>query len=131
MKLRITNYELRITGILCILCVLCGSMFAQKRSALGWAWQNPLPQGNPLFSINFAKDKNTGFAVGADGTILRTDNGGFNWRSQMSPVNTIFSSVYVKDSLNAVAVGARGVILQTTDGGKNWVQRVTEAKDHL
>ncbi|MEO8074592.1 MAG: hypothetical protein ABI686_15260, partial [Acidobacteriota bacterium] len=24
---------------------------AQKRNALGWVWQNPLPQGNPLYAI--------------------------------------------------------------------------------
>ena len=55
--------------ILLVLCVLCGLVPAQKRNALGWIWQNPLPQGNPLYSIHFTKDKQTGFAVGADGTI--------------------------------------------------------------
>ena len=44
--------------------------FAQLRSMQGWIWQNPLPQGNTLFSINFAPDKLTGWAVGADGVIV-------------------------------------------------------------
>ncbi|MCU0239794.1 MAG: YCF48-related protein, partial [Pyrinomonadaceae bacterium] len=72
--------------MLCVLCVLCGvnNSQAQRKNGLGWTWQNPLPQGNPLNSIQFTKDKQIGFAVGADGTILRTDDGGFNWKSQKS-----------------------------------------------
>src|SRR4028119_821178 len=45
-----------------------------------WEWQNPLPQGNSIFAIRFAGDKLTGWAVGADGTILYTRDGGFNWQ---------------------------------------------------
>ena len=61
---------------LCALCVFVVIFFsiagAQKRNSLGWVWQNPLPQGNPLYSIHFAKDKEIGYSVGSDGTILRT-----------------------------------------------------------
>ena len=35
-----------------------------------WTWQNPLPQGNSLSSIDFY-DSNTGFAVGQLGTIVK------------------------------------------------------------
>ena len=49
--------------------VLLGGHFGSlaQRNELGWIWQNPLPQGNPLYSIHFAKDKLNGFAVGSDG----------------------------------------------------------------
>ncbi|MCK4548296.1 MAG: hypothetical protein KAW17_12745, partial [Candidatus Eisenbacteria sp.] len=40
-----------------------------------WFWQNPLPQGNSLSDVCFT-DANTGTAVGAIGTILRTTDGG-------------------------------------------------------
>jgi hypothetical protein len=33
-----------------------------------WFWQNPLPQGNTLFSTFFV-NSNTGWAVGEAGTI--------------------------------------------------------------
>jgi len=84
----------------------------------GWAWQNPLPQGNPLFSVHFAKDKQTGFAVGSDTTILYTKDGGFNWQKQSAPFQTTISGVFVKDKKNAVAVGARGMIFSTDNAGK-------------
>ena len=42
-----------------------------------WTWQNPLPQGNYLFSVYFS-DVGTGYAVGLGGTILKTTNGGYS-----------------------------------------------------
>ena len=48
----------------------------------GWEWQNPLPQGNAISAIRFASDKQHGWAVGADGVILYTANGGFRWENQ-------------------------------------------------
>ena len=91
-------------------------------------WQNPLPQGNPLYSIHFNKDKENGFAVGADGTILRTDNGGFSWKQQLMPFDVTLSGVFVQDSKRAVIVGARGRYLSTEDGGKDWKQVAVEPK---
>ena len=74
------------TAVFLLIVLFCGNSFAQ-RTGLGWAWQNPLPQGNPLYSIHFAKDKETGFAVGSDSTILRTDDGGFHWQKLMTISN--------------------------------------------
>jgi photosystem II stability/assembly factor-like uncharacterized protein len=111
--------------------LVISSASAQLRGGQGWIWQNPLPQGNPLFSIHFAKDKENGFAVGADNTILRTQNGGFSWQTQMSPLNVTLSSVFVKDRKNAVVVGTRGTILLTDDGGDRWRVASADAKDHL
>ena len=55
----------------------------------GWQWQNPKPQGNPIHAIRFAADKKHGLAVGADGSILRTDDGGYDWEVQRSPVTKL------------------------------------------
>ena len=80
------------------LSLLCLTAFAQLRNDRGWVWQNPLPQGNALYSIHFATDNLTGFAVGDDRTILRTEDGGFTWENQTSPVDTTLSAVFVRDS---------------------------------
>src|SRR6185369_17016587 len=109
----------------------CSSVQGQLRSGLGWTWQNPLPQGNPLYSIHFAKDKLTGFAVGSDNTILATTNGGFSWRRQEAPVTSTLSSVFVRSSKSAFIVGARGTLLTTSNGGNQWKQVPVEAKDHF
>ena len=100
MKSRKVTNKIRLTGLFFVLSVVLGGssfVFSQKRNTLGWVWQNPLPQGNPLYSIHFAKDKENGFAVGADNTILRTENGGFRWEKQSSPSDVTLSGVFVKD----------------------------------
>jgi photosystem II stability/assembly factor-like uncharacterized protein len=51
----------------------------------GWLWQNPLPQGNAINAVRFAADKRHGWAVGSNGTILRTEDGGFSWEAQPGP----------------------------------------------
>ena len=43
----------------------------------GWNWGNPTPQGNDLKAIDFLGGR--GYAVGAAGTALRTDDGGATW----------------------------------------------------
>ncbi len=134
MKSRIDTNKFRLASLFFVLSVLfCGysSVFPQKKNSLGWVWQNPLPQGNPLYSVYFAKDKETGYAVGADSTVLRTENGGFGWSKQKLPIETTLSGVFVKDKKNAVVVGARGSIFLTANAGKDWTQSLIEAKDHL
>ena len=120
-----------LLSIFCLFCISISPVFSQKRNALGWIWQNPLPQGNPLYAIHFAKDKETGFAVGADSTILATTDGGFNWQKQISPIDTILSGVFVKDNRNVFIVGARGIIISTNNGGKDWKQVEVPTKNHL
>ena len=120
---------------LCVFAVLvflfACSTLAQSRGGLGWAWQNPLPQGNPLYAIHFAKNKTSGFAVGSDNTILHTTDGGFTWLKQTSATDVELSGVWVRDENSAIIVGSRGTILSTTNGGKTWRQVSTEVRDHF
>ncbi len=48
-----------------------------------WFWQNPLPQGNTLYSVKYIS-ATVGWAVGDLGTILKTTDGGTTWSSQTS-----------------------------------------------
>lgn len=81
-------------------------------NAQGWQWQNPLPQGNPLNSIQFT-DNNTGYAVGNCGTIIKTMNGGITWSSLLSGTPNRLLSVWFTDSNTGFVVGDSGVILKT------------------
>ena len=103
----------------------------QRPGASGWEWQNPLPQGNTINCVRFASDKRHGWAVGSDGTILRTRDGGFEWDSQLSPATTTLYGLYVQDKSRAVISGARGVIMTTTNSGGKWTARTTGTRDHL
>ena len=100
--------------------ILQQSITAQQ----GWFWQNPLPQGNPLYGVSFT-DSNNGTTVGSAGTILRTTDGGQNWVTQTSGITQWLYGVSFTDSNNGTAVGEGGTILRTTDGGQNWVSQTS------
>src|SRR5712692_5127368 len=96
----------------------------------GWFWQNPLPQGNALYAVSFV-DANTGTAVGARGTILRTTDGGATWTPQMSGTTNYLVGVSFVDANTGTAVGGRGTILRTTDGGATWTPQTSGTTDSL
>ena len=121
----------RLSILLFSFSIAAVSASGQLRSDRGWVWQNPLPQGNALYSIHFAQDQLSGFAVGDNHTILRTTDGGFTWESQLSPVDTTLSSVFVRSPRSAVIVGIRGTILLTDNGGKDWHLVDSGSRDHL
>ena len=50
---------------------------AVQVSQSGWQWGNPTPQGNTIRAMDFIAGR--GYAIGDDGTALRTDDGGATW----------------------------------------------------
>lgn len=83
-----------------------------------------------LNDIFFASD-NVGWAVGKDGAIRKTTNGGNTWSGQTSPVSEDLNGVYFISSLTGWACGKEGYILKTTDGGTTWNQQASAAADDL
>src|ERR687893_448391 len=102
--------------------------FAQTPRQRGWLWQNPLPQGNAIYAVRFAPDKLAGWAVGADGVILHTKDGGYRWEEQRSNTPVPLYGLFVKDQKTAIAVGSRGQALLTQNGGRRWLVRETGVK---
>jgi photosystem II stability/assembly factor-like uncharacterized protein len=88
-------------------------------SSRQWVWQNPLPQGNTLQDFSLV-DTNTGFAVGARGTILKTTDGGNNWEILAGETEDDLYGVSFTDSNIGTVVGNFGAILRTTDAGNHW-----------
>ncbi|MDP1621877.1 MAG: YCF48-related protein [Bacteroidales bacterium] len=93
-----------------------------------WEWQNPLPTGNELRSIDFT-DANTGYIAGYFGTILKTTNGGDTWEVIRDNQPERLMAIDFTDAASGVAVG--GKILRTTDGGVNWVEAVNVSGQEL
>ncbi|MBI4722287.1 MAG: T9SS type A sorting domain-containing protein [Candidatus Stahlbacteria bacterium] len=62
-------------------------------------------------------DSLNGWAVGDNGIILRTRDGGNNWTVKSSPVNDNLNKVCFIDTLNGWAVGDNGKILHYTTMG--------------
>src|SRR5438128_710826 len=95
-----------------------------------WFWQNPLPQGNFLHGVSFV-DANNGTAVGDDGAIIRTTDGGHSWIIQSSGTTSGLYGVSFADASNGTAVGSDGTILRTTDGGTDWVSQTSGTSNDL
>ena len=116
---------------LLVICLLIAPFAHAQDPLRGWQWQNPLPQGNSINAIRFAPDKKRGWAIGSNGVVLTTNNGGFEWEEQASPATTTLYSIYVKDRSRVVITGARGVVLTTSNAGGKWVVRQSGVRDHL
>ena len=71
-----------------------------------------------LFAVDFAEEK--GWAVGAYGVILHSDDAGYHWREQASPTDLALLGVDFLDAERGVAVGQSGTVLHTADGGASW-----------
>ncbi|HXU28209.1 MAG TPA: hypothetical protein VN698_13340, partial [Bacteroidia bacterium] len=62
----------------------------------------------------------TGYAVGNEGTIVKTTDGGQNWdmlNTFSTNITSQFTGLYFVDSLNGVFIGDKQNIIATTDGG--------------
>lgn len=73
---------------------------------------------NSVFFVN----KQQGWAVGHDASILVTTDGGANWQLQHyapSSDKPLFD-VYFADKDRGIAVGAYGLFYRTEDGGNTW-----------
>jgi photosystem II stability/assembly factor-like uncharacterized protein len=105
---------------------LCSVMYPQD----GWFRQSPLPTGNYLNDVHFINE-NIGYAVGNNGTIIKTIDGGENWCTQQSEITTQLNSIFFIDNSNGWVVGGNkwfqetdsSVILNTTDGGLTWISQ--------
>ncbi|HOP50502.1 MAG TPA: YCF48-related protein, partial [Ignavibacteriales bacterium] len=77
------------------------------------------PTSQQLNSIAFA-NASTAVAVGYNGTIIRSTNGGLTWQNITSPTSQQLNSIAFANASTAVAVGYNGTIIRSTDGGQNW-----------
>ncbi len=100
----------------------------------GMTWtQSVTPTRAMLTAVSFA-DATRGWAVGHDGVILHTADGGRTWDRQDKgdDLETVFLDVHFLDAKVGFAVGAYGKFLATTDGGATWAPRqVFEGDLHL
>ncbi len=74
-----------------------------------------------LFDVAFW-DESLGFAVGANGHICKTIDGGATWIPLISGVSADIKRIKIFSPLVAWATAANGLVLQTTDGGATWAQ---------
>ena len=108
--------------------ILCtGAAFAQGYNTSNWKFSNPKQFGFSLSDVDYI-DNNTAIAVGSDGGIAKTTDGGRNWtygaftyiNSAGFKVKPTFSDVHFITASTAYATGNAGVMIKTTDAGVTW-----------
>ncbi len=76
-----------------------------------------------LYSVFFTSPT-TGWIAGANGTILKTTNGGTNWFAQLGTTSQI-ESLFFLNSSTGYGAGSDGTIIYTFNGGTNWITAVS------
>jgi photosystem II stability/assembly factor-like uncharacterized protein/TolA-binding protein len=87
-----------------------------------------------LHAVQFI-DADVGWAVGDEGVIWKTINGGKTWERQPSSVRGSLRSLHMLSHLCGWVVGreelpsggSTGIVLSTDDGGENWNRRLPNA----
>jgi photosystem II stability/assembly factor-like uncharacterized protein len=97
-----------------------GNIVISTDNGRSWA-QSIAPTRALLTAVSFP-DARHGWAVGHDGVILATADGGQTWTRQDDgkDLETIYLDVLFLDSQQGFAVGAYGKFMTTKDGGKTW-----------
>jgi len=103
-----------------------GSSGTILKSTDGTTWTPQVSSGSKLNGIS-ASDSSVAYAVGDNGTVQKTTNGGTDWSSQTTDSNYVLYGVDTVNATTAYAVGKNGsdgVILKTIDG-TNWITTQT------
>ena len=111
------KYQINISVVL-LLFVSLFILSSQLRAQNGWIHQNSGTSNN-LYSVEFIDD-NTGYAVGKNGTIIKTTNKGNTWLPQVSGATGTLYCVNFINVNTGITVGESGLIRKTTNGGINW-----------
>jgi photosystem II stability/assembly factor-like uncharacterized protein len=65
-----------------------------------------------------------GWAVGAEGTVMKTTNEGFDWEMLDLGTSENFNCIYMDGvSGRGWIVGNNGIVFYTEDGGDSWVKQ--------
>lgn len=88
----------------------------------GTKWQQvPAPADTTLTRVRFIDDTH-GWAIGYDGTVLGTEDGGHKW--QLLQFDAAWGKPYFDvrffDAANGLLTGANGALKRSSDGGKTW-----------
>ncbi|MEO7306655.1 MAG: T9SS type A sorting domain-containing protein [Ferruginibacter sp.] len=113
--------------LLIVMLVSFSAAFSQGYNTTNWKFSNPKQFGFTIIDVDYF-DNNTAIAVGQNGGIAKTTDGGRNWTYGVYTyinaggfkVAPSFNDVHFITATTAYAVGNAGVMAKTTDGGATW-----------
>ncbi len=97
-----------------------GDIIVSRDDGRTWT-QSPAPTRALLTGVSFPDPLN-GWAIGHEGVILHTGDGGQTWQHQDDGHSgeNVYLGVLFRDPLHGFVVGAYGKFLTTGDGGRTW-----------
>jgi len=101
-----------------LLLILTGNLLSQS----GWFWQNPLPQGNDLYTNEITSDGSI-FSGGNSSTIMKSTNNANSWLvvNNLHPYQIWFNRISFIDQNSGWAVGSDWCMYYTTNQGNSWI----------
>ncbi len=123
------RFRLAIAALMATLglCTASGAFASVTVSQSGWAWGNPSPQGNTLNAISFAGP--LGYAVGSNGTALKTLDGGATWSGLATGTSAELTRLQIVDPNTVLVSSSNGCVLRiSTDGGTVFTRIFTIAE---
>ena len=86
-----------------------------------WVELNPKVPRVTYIGLHFV-NKDTGWACGQSGAVIKTTNGGDDWTISETPVNNLLLKTHSYNGQIVLVTGYDGIILRSSDGGENFVQ---------
>lgn len=83
-----------------------------------WNADQLYPSG--YYSSIYFTNNTLGWAVGDNGLIIHTINGGTNWFTQVNPDTKSLFKVFFLNANHGWSVGIEGALLHTNNGGTTW-----------
>jgi photosystem II stability/assembly factor-like uncharacterized protein len=105
-----------------IIIIILNSSFLIHNCLSQWVVQSSGVTVN-LYDVKFL-NRYTGWAVGENGTILKTTNAGNNWNLIPNPsynMGKTLACISVVDSNYIYVVGGHSTYIKSTNGGNNWI----------
>lgn len=105
---------------LAVVGALLYTAFFVKATAMVAAVQPPAIERRDRFmGVAMPTDKII-WAVGSNGKVVRSEDGGAKWSAQLASIADNLQSIAAWNSDQAVAVGGDGIVIRTTDAGRTW-----------
>jgi len=86
-----------------------------------WTELNPKVPRVTYIGLHFV-NKDTGWACGQSGAVIKTMDGGSSWTISGTPVNNLLLKTHSYNGQIVLVTGYDGIILRSSDGGENFVQ---------
>lgn len=103
-------------------------IYSTTNKGISWTTDYASITEQSLYGLDFI-DENRGWAVGREGAIIHTTDGGYTWQNQSSNTTEWLRNVDFWDKEIGWSVGFGGVTLRTTNGGNSW-QKINVNSDY-